>query len=272
MIGRECQNSDVKTGLSVSPQAGFSLTHQNIRCGIVVAFHLRTMATNLDITQTASMLQYLQNGRKKADNFIVNPSAGFEDVLLRTLANSRAAEFSSAQTGAGIDPLGKAHDEETKFRTCLEFVLEKEGSRLVKEDGERGTSRYGILQSTARALGYKGSVKNITREQVEGIYRKIWDKSGASSLPFPLCVVHFDTYVNSPAAAQKFLRRSQGNIDSYLGMREQRYVKLATAKPQVYAKYLKGWKNRINSLRTVVTQYEKDAMYARRDITTNTRG
>jgi len=25
------------------------------------------------------------------------------------------------------------------------------------------------------------------------IYRKIWDKSGAKDLPFPLCLVHFDT-------------------------------------------------------------------------------
>ncbi len=156
-------------------------------------------------------------------------------------------------------------NEEMKFRKCLDFVLQKEGSRLVKEDGERGASRYGILQSTARAFGYKGSIRNITREQVEGIYRRIWQNSGASSLPYPLCVVHFDTYVNSPAAAKKILQRSQGDIDTYLGMREKRYVKLASAKPQVYAKYLKGWKNRINSLRTVVAQCEDDTRRVQND-------
>jgi len=224
------------------------------------------MATNLDITQTVSMLQYLQNGRKRTDSFIVNPDASnFQDILLRSLTNGRAeqAQMSSMHAEPGVDPLAGFHDEETRFRKCLDFVLEKEGSRLVKEDGERGSSRYGILQSTARAFGYKGNIRNITREQVEGIYKKLWDKSGAASLPYPLCVVHFDTYVNSPAAARKILQRSQGNIDSYLGMREQRYVRLASAKPQVYAKYLKGWKNRITSLRTVVAQYEKDTIYAR---------
>jgi len=231
------------------------------------------MATNLDITQTVSMLQYVQNGRKKADNFIVNPDAsGFQDVLLRSLTTGRGAEFSSAQAGPGISPAPVVDNEETRFRKCLDFVLEKEGSRLVREDGERGASRYGILQSTARALGYKGNIRNITREQVEGIYRKLWDASGASSLPYPLSVVHFDTYVNSPAAARKLLQRSQGNIDDYLAMREQRYVRLASAKPQVYAKYLKGWKNRINSLRTVVAEHDRESTYARNDLSTPGKG
>ncbi len=230
------------------------------------------MATNLDITQTVSTLQYLQNGRKRADNFIVNPDApGFQDILLRSLTTGRTTEFSSARAAPGISaPV--VDDEEAKFRKCLDFVLEKEGKRLVKEDGERGASRYGILQSTARAFGYKGSIRNITGEQVEGIYRKLWEASGASSLPYPLSVVHFDTYVNSPAAARKLLRRSQGNINDYLAMREQRYVRLASAKPQVYAKYLKGWKNRINSLRTVVAEYEKGTMYARNDLSTIRKG
>ena len=163
-------------------------------------------------------------------------------------------------------------DGETRFRKCLDFVLQKEGNKLVKEDGERGASRYGILQSTARAFGYQGNIKNITRGQVEAIYRKMWDKSGAGSLPYPLCVVHYDTYVNSPAAAQKILQRSGGDIDTYLEMREKRYIKLAVGKPQVYAKYLKGWKNRIDSLRTVVARYEKDTMFAHKDGATLKKG
>lgn len=225
------------------------------------------MATNLDITQTATMLQYLQNGRKKADSFILNPAAsGFEDLLTHTLITNKTTQFSPAERAQGMDATTETFpNEEMKFRKCLDFVLQKEGSRLVKEDGERGASRYGILQSTARAFGYKGSIRNITREQVEGIYRRIWQNSGASSLPYPLCVVHFDTYVNSPAAAKKILQRSQGDIDTYLGMREKRYVKLASAKPQVYAKYLKGWKNRINSLRTVVAQCEDDTRRVQND-------
>ena len=50
------------------------------------------------------------------------------------------------------------------------------------------------------------------------------------------------------------------------------YVRLASAKPQVYAKYLKGWKNRINSLRTVVAEYERDIMFAGNGLSTVRKG
>lgn len=218
------------------------------------------MATDLDISQTATY-QYMQGIRRKPENFTVNPQAsGFEQVLLR-LVNDRPANFNTPGSPVNVAE-ARPPDEEERFRRCLDFVLKKEGNKLVKEDAGRGASRYGILQSTARAFGYQGSIKNITRSQVEAIYRKIWDRSGAGSLPYPLCIVHFDTYVNSPAAAQKILQRSGGDIDNYLDMREKRYIRLATGKPQVYAKYLKGWRNRVDSLRMVVAQHQKDTMYA----------
>lgn len=221
------------------------------------------MATDLDISQTA-LYRYTQGLRRNPENFTVNPQAsGFEQTLLQ-LVNDRPATFSTATSPAAPAEAVKP-DENALFRKCLDFVLKKEGSRLVREDAGKGASRYGILQSTARAFGYQGNIKNIRPDQVEAIYRKIWDRSGAGSLPYPLCIVHFDTYVNSPAAAQKILQRSGGDIDNYLDMREKRYVRLAVGKPQVYAKYLKGWRNRIDSLRTVVAQHQKDTMYAYKD-------
>lgn len=230
--------------------------------------YLPDMATYLDIAQNTFMLQYLQNVQKKPLNFAANPEAkgAFEDILSRSLTNGVMSTMGTQpqQAATGID-LADYTDEEIKFRKCFRFVIEKEGSRLVKEDAGKGASRYGILQSTARAFGYKGNIRNITKEQVEGIYRKLWERSGAASLPYPLCVVHFDTYVNSPAAAGKILEKSQGDIDTYLKIREQRYVRLATAKPQVYAKYLNGWKNRVNSLRTMVAQHMKEEMFAGND-------
>lgn len=226
--------------------------------------HSLIMATDLDLSRTATY-QYIQGMRRKPENFTVNPQAsGFEQVLLQ-LINDRPAGFNTAASPVNVAEV-RPPDEETRFRKCLDFVLKKEGNRLVKEDTGKGASRYGILQSTARAFGYRGNIKNITMDQVEAIYRKIWDRSGAGSLPYPLCIVHFDTYVNSPAAAQKILQRSGGDIDSYLDMREKRYIRLATGKPQVYAKYLKGWRNRVDSLRTVVAQHQKDTMYAYKGI------
>ncbi|OPX94164.1 MAG: hypothetical protein A4E62_01486 [Syntrophorhabdus sp. PtaU1.Bin002] len=145
-----------------------------------------------------------------------------------------------------------------KFREGLKFVLEKEGSKFVREDGGPESSRYGILQSTAAYYGYKGNVRNLSKTDVEAIYRKVWEKSGAASLPFPLSTVHFDSYVNNPAAAEKFLVKSQGNIETYLRLREQRYTRLAEVKPEQYGKYLKGWKNRIQGLRNMVADYRQN--------------
>lgn len=143
------------------------------------------------------------------------------------------------------------------FKSSLAMVLKHEGRAYVKNDAQKGPSRMGILESTAREYGYYGSIKNITPAQTEAIYKKIWDKSGAGSLPYPLSAIHFDTYVNSPAAARKILKQSGGDVDTYLSLRAERYEKLATVRPQRFARYLKGWMNRITSLRNVAATYAK---------------
>jgi lysozyme family protein len=173
----------------------------------------------------------------------------FEKVLTNNL-----------QVSPSVLPLNnEVSGADVKFQKGLQFVLEREGSKHVREDGGRESSKYGILQSTAREHGFKGNIKDLTRADAEAIYRRIWDKSGAESLPFPLSAVHFDTYVNSPSAAEKILSKSQGNTDIYLRLREQRYARLAEIKPEQYGKYLKGWNNRIKNLRTMVAQYKYGA-------------
>ncbi len=140
------------------------------------------------------------------------------------------------------------------FHDIIKVVMKHEGTAYVRKDGGRESSKMGILQSTAREYGYKGDIRNLTKSQAEAIYQKMWERSGAAKLPYPLSVVHFDTYVNSPAAANKILKKSGGDIDTYLNMREDRFIRLASARPERYGKYLNGWMNRIESLRTVVAQ------------------
>jgi lysozyme family protein len=143
------------------------------------------------------------------------------------------------------------------FKDIVKVVMKHEGTAYVRMDGGKESSKMGILQSTATEYGYRGDIKNISKADAEAIYRKIWDKSGAANLPYPLSVVHFDTYVNSPSAARKILKQSGGDIDTYLKMREDRFIRLASARPERYGKYLNGWINRVNSLRSVVTEYAK---------------
>jgi len=143
------------------------------------------------------------------------------------------------------------------FSRVMKIVMKHEGTSYVHKDGGRESSRMGILQSTAREYGYTGDIKNISKADAEAIYRKMWEKSGAAKLPYPLSVVHFDTYVNSPAAARRILKQAGGDVDTYLNLRERRFVRLAEIRPGRYGKYLKGWINRVNNLRTVAAQYAK---------------
>ncbi|NTU41575.1 MAG: hypothetical protein HGA78_00675 [Nitrospirales bacterium] len=150
-----------------------------------------------------------------------------------------------------IPPPSTESGSANNFRGILEIVLDHEGSGYVKLDGGREASKRGILQSTAREYGYKGDIRNLSRADAEAIYQKIWEKSGAADLPYPLSLIHFDTYVNSPAAARKMLRASGGNTDTYLEMRAERYQRLAELKPQRYARYLNGWMSRVGHLKEI---------------------
>ncbi|MDD5008974.1 MAG: glycosyl hydrolase 108 family protein [Syntrophorhabdaceae bacterium] len=215
------------------------------------------MASYLDLVDSVVVLQKMRAAERGGRLTAFNRSKNLHfNELLRKSMDQKALQGTPFRQDPADTSGTMPSDENKRFADCLKFVLAKEGSRYVHEDGGKESSRYGILQSTARELGYKGNIKNITKTEVEMIYRKIWDKSGAKDLPFPLCLVHFDTYVNSPAMAKKILDQSKGNVEAYLKLREQRYVRLAALRPEVYGKYLNGWKNRVNSLRTMVAEYK----------------
>jgi len=185
----------------------------------------------------------------------------FDRILTASLKQLYSDDLKPKEAAAVMetpvfDPLkGLELDDEAKFREGLRIVLKHEGSGLVREDGGNESSKYGILQSTAKAYGYKGNVKNLTRADAEGIYRKIWEKSGAGSMPHPLSAVHFDTYVNSPSMAKKLLSQSKGSTDTYLKLRLQRYSRIAHLRPERYGKYLNGWVNRVKSLQEIASNY-----------------
>ncbi|OPY79529.1 MAG: hypothetical protein A4E65_01827 [Syntrophorhabdus sp. PtaU1.Bin153] len=206
------------------------------------------MLSPMDLVEAIVLSRQFSLRRARSGNIPARTGdTSFEAVLSKSLQGSPAS--------AATNP--DQIDTDRKFREGLKFVLEKEGSKFVQHDGGRESSKYGILQTTAAYYGYKGDVRNLSRADAEAIYRKVWEKSGAGSLPFPLSTVHFDSYVNNPAAAEKFLMKSQGNVETYLRLREQRYARLAEVNPGQYGKYLKGWKNRIQGLRSMVADYRQ---------------
>jgi len=185
---------------------------------------------------------------------------GQESLFLPLLVQSVAAQSEktpSPQISAGLpvaapmDPEANAStgEGERAMKDIFRFVFGQEGDAYVAHDGGSESSRYGILQATASQHGYVGKVGDMTRPQAEDIYRKMWEESGAKNLPPSLALVHFDTFVNSPAAAKKMLRACGGDVETYLQLRSQRYARLSELRPARYAKYTKGWMNRIQSLR-----------------------
>lgn len=204
---------------------------------------------SFDDTFTAAFKQIndSQSVFSKMGNMQISLKKGlFNSIIPMPATTAPASSASTTGESSGSD-----------FKDILKVVMKHEGTAYVRMDGGRESSKMGILQSTARQYGYTDDVKNITKSQAEAIYKKIWVKSGAATLPYPLSAIHFDTYVNSPAAAGKLLKQSGGDIDTYLHMREQRYIHLATLRPQRFGKYLNGWMNRVNDLRMVVAEYSK---------------
>jgi len=211
----------------------------------------------LDMIFTSHILQ------KKRDNILkINNTTDkqFSNILNKNIEKLQKTPNEKNTALNQLSPsytLNATVNKKYRFEEALNFVLKHEGKNLVHRDGASGeSSMYGILQSTANENGYKGNIKDITVEDVKAIYRKIWEKSGASSLPPALSVVHFDTYVNNPAMAKKLLNRSKGDINIYLKMREQQYVNLAEKRPEVFKRYLKGWKTRVDNLRTMIAGIE----------------
>jgi hypothetical protein len=192
-------------------------------------------------------------------------SVPFEQLLIASLnkVNTNQMNIMNRIIDPALTPQMPAETGKTnasnKFDEIMKVVFKHEGSRYVSKDGGRESSKFGILQSTARQYGYTGDIKNITQDEAKEIYRKLWDKSGADKLPYELSLVHFDSYINSPASAVKFLEQSGGNVDKYLKLREARYQRLAELRPERFSRYLKGWMNRIASLRGAVTEHTMTA-------------
>jgi len=106
---------------------------------IIVSQRMRTVERNGRLAlNRAGNLRFNELLRKSMDQKEQKALQGKGIPLRRDLADT-----------SGTTPA----DEGQRFTECLNFVLAKEGSRYVHEDGGKESSRYGILQSTARELG-----------------------------------------------------------------------------------------------------------------------
>jgi hypothetical protein len=105
-----------------------------------------------------------------------------------------------------------------------------------RPDGTFVGTRWGIS-----ALAYPNEdIVNLTKERALFLYKRdYWEPSGAGKLPWPLALLHFDSYVQNPGSAMKFLSASGGNPALYLAERIRWYTNLDT-----WEYHGKGWMRR----------------------------
>jgi len=83
------------------------------------------------------------------------------------------------------------------FEKAIERVLAHEGGYVNDPRDNGGETNWGITVAVARANGYAGSMRTMSRVQAKAIYRKqYWDAVKADQLPFVVAFQLFDAAVN----------------------------------------------------------------------------
>lgn len=133
-----------------------------------------------------------------------------------------------------------------EFEGAIKIVLDSEGGFGNHPQDNGGKTKFGISQKAYPNL----DIKNLTREEAKQIYRRdYWEKSGADKLASPMNLIVFDTAVNMGVGrAREFLKKSEGDPATFLKTRENFYREIVSKKPSQKV-FLRGWLNRIESLR-----------------------
>ena len=163
------------------------------------------------------------------------------------------------------------------FAAALPFILRWEGGFVDHPADPGGRTNKGVTQRTYNAWRTRQGldsrdVKLIGDAEVHAIYESgYWVPPRCDLLGTPLDVVQFDTAVNmGPGRAVRFLQQAVGcGVDGdfgpatqravmacdggdavarYCNIREDFYRQIVARKP-AQAVFLKGWMNRLNSLR-----------------------
>jgi lysozyme family protein len=95
----------------------------------------------------------------------------------------------------------------------IDGLIEREGGYVDHPADKGGPTRFGITEAVARAHNYRGSMRDLSREEAVGIYRRIyWQRPGfdqVAKCSARVAAELFDTGVNmGPAVAATFLQRA----------------------------------------------------------------
>ncbi len=202
--------------------------------------------------------------------FFLNAGSGAESATLTT-GGARAA-------AAAVTP--------ALFDRCLEIVLEHEGGFVDHPNDPGGATNRGVTQQTYDAYRKKKGLPKRTVKELEDTecgeiyFQGFWRPAKCMELPNDaLALLTFDSAVNhGPRQALKLLQQAAGMPDgqcdglwgantrtrvitaaanaqalaeAFLLKRERLYRRIVEANPRLGA-FLRGWMNRIVSLRETV--------------------
>lgn len=98
------------------------------------------------------------------------------------------------------------------FPRALEVVLKLEGGYSDDPRDSGGKTQYGITEKVARAFGYSGDMRELTKQTAAEIYKQgYWLNCKCDKLRYPLSLYVFDAGVNQGTdAAKKMLQAALG--------------------------------------------------------------
>lgn len=101
------------------------------------------------------------------------------------------------------------------FDQAFDRLIGHEGGYVNHPDDPGGETNWGITLRTAREAGYSGSMRDLTRDQAKGIYRRsYWDRAKADQYDGAIAFQLFDAAVNHGIGqAIRFLQRAVGVAD-----------------------------------------------------------
>ena len=156
----------------------------------------------------------------------------------------------------------------TDYERALAFVLVWEGGKVDDPKDKGGRTNRGITQRTYdgwredKGLGER-DVFLLGEDELQDIYRTLywWP---AQKLPWPLCLVVFDTAVLfGPTRATSWLAAvewgeapPQAMAWAILCFRRERHREVV-ARDKTQSRFLNGWMNRLNALAAEVAPEEK---------------
>ena len=105
------------------------------------------------------------------------------------------------------------------FDKAFDDLLANEGGYSDNPHDPGGRTMYGITEDVARAEGYKGDMRMLSKQSAQAIYRRLYWADWFDDLPYQVAFALFDTAVNSGTGqAARILQRTLGvAVDGVVG-------------------------------------------------------